>query len=402
MTLWKIYLASLLVTTAEGGMNTFLPPFLDHANYSVELIGAVTALFAFLQLASRLPTGALYSAARARKLIVAFAALFILSTVGFGFGDDLAWILLLTALHGFAFGAITTIMLPVAIQAQASDQSHGSRMGWYTAALSGGYALGAFFGGAIADHFGYSITFITMGLMPLGTILLAFTLPKFAGAPAPAKSARSNPMLGIRKVFAAFGASSPALLFATLVAFYINFLDDGFSTFFPLFGLGVGLSLVAIGTLKGIKSVAGIVVRMLSGKIFKFIDFRTLNHLLVIGWSLAVFVLPWVREPWIFVGLFIAMGLARGLSRVTSATLVAEEKSRDPVGIGLASGIYNMGLDAGALAGPLVAGLVASATGVPAMMRIIPFVMVAIYFSALVWLNRANARRGAAVAEIGD
>ncbi len=64
------HLASLLVTTAEGGMNTIMPPYLDREHYSVEQIGFVTALFALLQLASRLPAGALYNGARARRLLV--------------------------------------------------------------------------------------------------------------------------------------------------------------------------------------------------------------------------------------------------------------------------------------------------------------------------------------------
>ncbi|MBI3538271.1 MAG: MFS transporter [Chloroflexi bacterium] len=391
MNLFKIYLAILAVTTAEGGMNTILPPFLDHARYGVELIGAITALFALLQLASRLPAGALYSGARAKNLLVAFAALFIVSTIGFGFGDQLWLVLSLAALHGFAFGAITTVMFPIAVQAQSSDNSQGSRMGWYTAALSAGYALGSFLSGALADRFGYAVTFFALGLFPTITILFAFTLPKFAETAAmPAARAQSG---GGRQLLTALSAASPGLLFATLIAFYINFLDDGFGTFFPLFGLGIGLSLGAIGTLKGIKSATGIFVRVLAGGIFKIIDYRLLNHLLVIGWSLAVFILPWVRGEWIFAALFIFFGLARSLSRVTSATIVAEEKAQDRAGIGLASGIYNMGLDAGALAGPLVAGFVARATDVPTMMRIIPFVMLAIYFGAVVWLRRASKAR---------
>ena len=86
------------------------------------------------------------------------------------------------------------------------------------------------------------------------------------------------------------------------------------------------------------------------------------------------------------------MGLARSLSRVTSATIVAEEKARDPAGIGMASGIYNMGLDVGALVAPLAAGFIARLTDIPTMMRIISLLMVTIYFGALVWLNRVSTR----------
>lgn len=265
-------------------------------------------------------------------------------------------------------------------------------MGWYTAALSAGYAVGNFYSGALADTLGYSTTFIILGLLPCGTILAALALPKISDGSETARAARVEAR-GWRQAVAAFSTATPALLFATLIAFYINFLDDAFGTFFPLFGLSIGLTLAAVGALRGVKSAVGIIVRVLAGNIFKFIDYRLLNHALVIGWSLAVFVLPWARAGWVFIALFLFMGVARSLSRVTSATIVAEEKAKDHAGIGLASGIYNMGLDVGTLLGPPIAGFVARATDLPTMMRVIPFVMVALYFGALVWVNRVSARR---------
>jgi MFS family permease len=385
------HLAILLVTTAEGGMNTIMPPYLERERYGVEQIGFITALFALLQLASRLPVGAFYRGKRAPRLLVGFSLLYVFSTIGYAFSNHAVWVFSMTVLHGFAFGAVTTVMLPIAIQLKDMHASHGASMGWYTAALSAGYALGAFLSGYVAEHGGYAATFVIIGLLPLGTLLLSLLLPYIADEVSRTDTRTSRS--GWRVALNALPSLSPMLLFATLVAFYINFLDDGFSTFFPLLGLSIGLTLVVIGTLKGIKSATGVVVRLFAGKIFKFVDFKLLNHVLVIGWSLAVFVLPGVRETWTFVALFVAMGLARSLSRVTSATLVAEEKAKDASGIGLASGIYNMGLDVGSLAGPLVAGYVARVTDVSTMMRVIPIVMVCLYFSALLWVQRAAAKR---------
>ena len=87
-----------------------------------------------------------------------------------------------------------------------------------------------------------------------------------------------------------FASATPLLLFATLVAFYINFLDDGFGTFFPLFGLGIGLTLTTIGNLNGIKSAVGVIIRIFSGRFFRLVNYRWLNHALV------VFALPWVKD----------------------------------------------------------------------------------------------------------
>lgn len=400
--LWQVYLAVLLITTAEGGVNTILPPYLDAAQYSVELIGIVSALFAFLSLASRLPVGALYSGARARQLMIASAVLFILGTAPIGLSASPWLVYPLAIVHGFAFGAITTLMFPLAIQLHSGNAktSQGARMGWYTAALSAGYALGNTFSGRMVDAFGFSVAFFALGLLPLGTIALALNLPPISNVSAQPQRAAAK--LGRQSIGVMFTSASPMLLFATLIAFYINFLDDGFGTFFPLFGLGIGLTLSTIGDLRSLKSATGIVIRAFSGNLFRFIDYRWLNHALVVGWSLVVFFLPDMKADWVFIAAFIFMGFARSLSRVTSATIVAEEKAHDAASIGIASGIYNMGLDAGALTGPLIAGFVAHAVGIPTMMRIIPIMMVAIYFGALVWLNRATAtRRGAVISLSG-
>ena len=67
--LLKIYLAMTFITASEGGLNVIYPPFLEQNGYSLELVGGLVSLFAALQLVSRLPTGALYSRARARLII---------------------------------------------------------------------------------------------------------------------------------------------------------------------------------------------------------------------------------------------------------------------------------------------------------------------------------------------
>jgi len=393
--LWQVYLAILLITAAEGGMNTIYPPFLYAARYSVEQIGFFFALFGVLQLAARLPAGALYAAGRAKILFAGFVALFVFSTVGFAFASDSAPILILTMLHGFAFGGIGTVMLAWAIELKPAHQSHGSAMGWYTASLSAGYSLGNFSGGWLADNFGYALAFAGIGLAPALSLLLSLTLPNpQPSAQAEPKSARAPSWR--ERAASARAVITPNLMLATLIAFYLNFLDDGFSTFFPIFGLSAGLTLTFIGLLKSVKSLTATILRAGAGAIFNVVNFKWLNNTLIVVWALAVFLVPLIREAWVFVILFIVIGVCRALTRVTSATMIAEEKANDRRGIGLASGIYNAGLDVGTFAGPLVSGLIASATDIPTMFRVIPIGLLAIYFAAVVWVQRARVPKPAA------
>ncbi len=155
--LWKIYLGVLLVTTAEGGMNIIYPPFLQKSNYSIVEIGLLVALFGVLQLVSRLPVGALYGAAHAKSLYGAALAVYALSTIGFAYPGGRAFVYLLTMLHGFAFGGVGTVTLAWAIELSRAHSPRGAAMGWYTAALSGGYSIGNFLSGLMVDHWGYVV-----------------------------------------------------------------------------------------------------------------------------------------------------------------------------------------------------------------------------------------------------
>src|SRR5207237_9899107 len=141
------------------------------------LIGTLSSLLGVMRLASRLPIGARYRGSRAKGQQLFWLVLLLVSTSGYAFvHGDFAPVIAITVVHGFAFGALGTLNLAV-----ASDQSGGRRagavMGWYTAALSAGYALGAFTAGAFADRIGIDATLLWLGLAPLVAMLAVWLTP---------------------------------------------------------------------------------------------------------------------------------------------------------------------------------------------------------------------------------
>lgn len=386
--LWRIYLALLLVTTTDGALNTIFSPFLNQLQYPFEQIGIIVALFGITQLVARLPSGILYGRGKVGPLLTGFLLLNVLSMVAFAYPGGAPYLLFWTIAHGFSFGGIGTILLAWAIDLNPKGSSHAGAMGWYTAALSGGYSIGYFIGGLFADRWGFAFTFIITGLFPLLSILLTVTLasPHAAepNSPQPAPISRRADWKR---------ALSPNLTLATLIAFYLNFLDDGFAAFFPLYGLGIGLNLTFIGSLKSIRSFTATGLRPFSGKIFQYLPIRPLSNVLLVAWAVGVILVPSLREPWMLVLLFAAMGVCRGLTRVTSATMIAEEKSRNPQSIGIASGLYNAGLDMGSFVGPMLAGWIAAFTGIETMFRIAPLAVLAVYVVAELAVSRHEARQ---------
>jgi hypothetical protein len=94
--------------------------------------------------------------------------------------------------------------------------------------------------------------------------------------------------------------------------------------------------------------------------------------------------------------IFIALGACRGLIRVTSATFVADERAHLGMRVGLASAVYNAGLDAGTMLAPPITGLLAGAAGIPGAFRAVGLGLPLLYYGA--WLLARVRRRPEAVA----
>jgi MFS transporter, DHA1 family, multidrug resistance protein len=363
------------VTTAEGTLGLLYAPYLDRYGYAVPVIGALSALLAIFRLVSRVPSGAAYQPERAKRQLIFWLVVFTFSTSGFALaGGNLAIIAALTIVHGYAFGALGTYNLAVTIDLTGGKQA-GAVMGWYTAALSTGYAIGAFAGGALADRAGVEVSLALIGGLPAMSALLVLSMPAIATPP---NAERRAP--GLRGLIAAHRGVDPRVWLAFLIGLYINVLSDAVDTFFPLFGLSIGIPLALSGALKGLKSGAATFIRFISGAIFRFVDHRAVNFWSVLLFGIATVALGFVSAPVAFFALFLLAGIARGLLRVTSAASIAELRAegRD---VGISSGIYNMGLDLGGIVGPAVGGFVGNIVGLQTMFGIVGAASLAAYFA---------------------
>lgn len=402
--LLKVYIAILFVTASEGGLNVVFPPFLERNGYALEQVGGMVSLFAILSLASRLPTGALYSRERARLLLGVGLIALAISTAGYALGTWWAWLTFLTSLHGFAFGVVTTALLALCIDLRPQGYSNAAMMSWYTASLSGGYMIGNGSGGWMAHNFGYGTAFLALGMALAFSLLAVALIPKPAAIeskqPSENRDEIANIGYSVREGKSSTLSKAPALgaylavfralpapvLVATFIGFYINVLDDSFNSFFPIYALDQGLTLAVVGFLRSIKSGCATGIRFMSAGIFRFVSFRFINQVCLVVWTLIVFLVPDAATAMLPV-FFVLMGLARGLTRVTSATMVAEAKGGGGTGVGLASGIYNLGLDLGSVLGPLLGGFIAAAIGIPGMFRAVPLGLFLMYIG-IYWASQ--------------
>jgi predicted MFS family arabinose efflux permease len=382
------YLVCLLTTTTEGVQNLLFPLYLDHYGYALTVIGTLSSVLGVMRLASRLPIGARYRGSRAKGQQLFWLALLLVSTSGYAFvHGDLALVVAVTVVHGFSFGALGTINLAVAID-QSGGRRAGAVMGWYTAALSAGYALGAFGAGAFTDRIGIDATLFWLGLTPVVAMLAVWLTPALAdGERAPA--APGVPFW--RRGLAAFLGIDGRVWLAFTIVLFINVLSDSSDTFFPLYGTAIGLPVAFVGLLKASKSASATVIRFFAGALFRFLDYRAINFWAVLLFAASMFVIPFITGALagpVLLVVFLGAGLCRGILRVTSAATVAQLRAEGQ-DIGLASGVYNSGLDLGAIVGPAAGGVLSAAFGIPAMFQLLAVGSLILYF-AVAFSSRAG------------
>lgn len=385
-----VFLVVIAWTTAEGTLYLLYSPYLAGYGYTLSSIGALYSLFALLRLTSRVPVGMAYRPARAKVQIATSLAALAFTTGGFAVvrGNPVA-IALLTLAQGFAVGAVGTLLFAAVIDLTRGRYA-AALMGWYTAALSTGYSLGAFAGGWLGDTLGAPLAFVVAGALPLASVLAILALPP-VGEPGPHRTRIS----GVSGLVLAAAKLDVRVWLAFAMMVYINGLHDSVDTFFPLFALSVGLPLTAIGVLKGLKSVGSTAIRFVSGIALYYLDYRSINVWAIILAAVAAFFVPWFSGFGAFAALFVAAGLARGILRVTSAAMVAELRGEGQ-DIGLASGIYSSGLDLGGIVGPAVGGVLGNVLGLPAMFQILALSSVVAYFAVVLSsaAGRASLRFG--------
>jgi predicted MFS family arabinose efflux permease len=373
-----VYLLMALATTTEGTLQLLLPPYLDAYGYALPAIGVLVSLLSVMRLASRLPVGAAYGAESAKRMAVLALAGLSVATGGFAFaGGELVPVVLLTLAHGFAFGSLGTLLLAAIIDMTGGHRA-GAIMAWYTAALSTGYSVGALLGGAVADAYGIATALTVVSLLPLAAIGLALALPPFHGPPRV-----EAPAAGLRGLLRGVARLDPRVWVAFTIVLYSNVIANVVDAFFPLFGLAIGLTLAEIGVIKGFRSAAATVIRFASLGIARWVEPAVINFWGVLVVAVATVALPLARGDAAFailLALSVVLGLSRGILRVTTAASVAELR-REGKDIGLASGVYNSGLDIGSIIGPTVGGVIAEALGIPLMFQVVAVVSLAGYFA---------------------
>jgi len=380
---FKLLVPMVAVTIQSNSASTLIPPYLDHLHIPVALIGTLISLGPVFALTSRLPVGLAYTPGRARILVTTAIAAMGVTNFLYSLATDTVTFAIVQSLNGLTYGAATTLYMAFYVDSLAPDENRNHAMGYYVGSLAIGYSTGNFFGGLIADHWGYALTFQLGALLSLVAIGLLWLLHGAGGAGDSKMKAREGAKLTTGGSLRAL--LEPELATVVIVALFLNLLHQMSGVFISLYGLAVGMSLTQIGIIRAAYAGCNAVTRPISGHVVNRIGHRGLSYFGLPLQSAILMLVPLFSGfgPVLFV--YVASGLLRAIVIVANAVGLVQDVPESRVRRGLASGVYNAAGDLGNILGPSIGGLIAHATGIASVFVIGSLGSTALFFLGM-WL----------------
>jgi predicted MFS family arabinose efflux permease len=383
---FKLLVPIVAVTIQSNSASTVIPPYLDHMRIPVALIGTLISLGPVLALASRLPVGMAYNHQRAR-LLVSIAILAMGATnYLYSFATDSFSFALVQSLNGLAYGAVTTLYMAFYVDSLAPDENRNHAMGYYVGSLAMGYSTGNFFGGLIADHWGYALTFQLGAFLSLVSVGLLWLLHGAGSTDAQVKGLKPSGKLTWSESLKAL--VEPELAIVVIVAMFLNLLHQMGGVFISLYGLGVGMSLTQIGIIRAAYAGCNAVTRPISGHVVNKLGHKGLSYFGLPLQSLILMLVPLFSGFGTILFVYVCSGFLRAIVIVANAVGLVQDVPESRVRRGLASGVYNAAGDLGNILGPSIGGLIAQATGIASVFVVGSLGSTALFFIGVLLVRR--------------
>lgn len=341
-------------------VSTLASAYVGSLGYPLGDIGLIVALYSVASLASRLPAARLAEGKAAHRYLIAACAIFAATLALYPLAQQTWQLWAVRLLHGLSFGVATTLNMATFL-AVCTPSNRRTATAMFTASWSGGYSIGNFASGVLADTHGFGAAFLCSAICP---VLALAVSPRVKPAAVPRPRADA-PLSWWRVMLNADVRSVP------LLAFSVNFLNALLGTLFPLYVLSIGLTLSLAGTARAFQSLTNTLVRPVSGPLLQRVGPLQLGTAGVVLTALAVVVMPLTSLPWVLLALFVVVGTGRAVGVVANATGTLDLADRGVLKRGTASALMTAGGDAGSVVAPLLAGATAAVIDLGPAMQVL-------------------------------
>ena len=350
-----------LLNLSDGMVSTLASAYVRSLGYPLSAIGLIVALYSVASLASRLPSARLADSQSANQWLLGACLVFTVSLALYPFARDPLALWAVRILHGLSFGAATTLNMATFLAVCTSDNRR-TATALFTASWSGGYSVGNFAAGVLADNYGYSAVFVLAAVCP---VLAMLAHPRVQPAPVSMSNTVRTQLAPWKVLLRADVRAVP------LLAFSVYFLNSLLATLFPLYVLAIGQTLSLAGTARALQSLTNTVIRPISAPFMQRVGALKLGAAGVALTALAVVLMPFSTAPVVLLALFLVVGTGRAVGIVANATGTLDLSERGVLKRGTASALMTAGGDAGSIIAPLLAGATAAAIAIGPAMQVL-------------------------------
>ena len=361
------FIGFLGIFSTTMSKNPVLPLFVKSLSGSEAVIGLIAAISPLAGILFSFPVGLLADRWGKKRLLLTAAFVFVLAPLLYLLVSNPWWLIPIRFFHGIA----TAIIGPVASAfiVSAYPESKGEKLGLYSSATLIGRTLAPLLGGALISAFLFlgstmSCRVVYAAAFFLGLPVLVLTLTLKSDA----RSADGAGTTGTtRPTLAEFGRSladftgNKRLFGTSLVEAATYFAFGCVETYLPVLLSGHGVPAYQIGLIFSMQILAIALTKPLFGKLADRVDRRIQILFGIVFLALFIAAVPLFSGVIEIALICILFGLAMSVSTVATSTYVADVARQENLGASL--GALSSIMDIGHSSGPLVAGLVITATG---------------------------------------
>jgi MFS family permease len=341
-------------TLGIGIVSPLLPLYVKDMGATDIWLGIIVAAY-FASNSIATPIAGRLSDRRGRKILLTIGLVaYSLVSLGYVFAHTPAHLALVRLVQGLA-GAVTVPIAMAYLGDLSPKGEEGKWMGYANAAFFSGFGFGPLMGGILTEHFGMTVTFLTMGGLNLlaAIIALAF-LPEVTPR---GRGGDDSPQLSFKKMGAS-GIIKGLFSFRLVQALG----QGGITAFLPIFAAAIGLSTSLIGILLTVNILSVTAVMPLGGVIADRFSRKTLT---ILGGILSAILLVAIALTGDFIQLLVVLliqGIGVALSMPAATALVVEEGRK--FGMGSTMSVFYLAMGIGMALGPIISGGIAEAVDV--------------------------------------